>query len=203
MMTTSRAAFAVITTVALLVLTGGTRVGAGGVGGSPQIQAGDLANWADRSTWSTPDAASRQTEVGMGLVVGGSSGSMRLAFYVLQPTRGVAPEPSSIGVRVASSLRMNPNLLRTPTLIFNTTTVDEEDGVEEAEIDLSPTLRVDNPAPGAAVTSGLSRLTAEQFITIAEADEMEGTILGAAVEFREDQLDAIRAFRERVLPSKQ
>jgi hypothetical protein len=202
-MTKSRAVCTVAALAAVVVLAGGARVGAGSAGTASQIQAGDLATWADLSTWSNANRVTRQTEIGMGLIVDGSSGSMRLAFYVTQPTRGTAPEPSSIGVRVASSLRMDPNLLRSPTLIFNTTTTDEEtDEVTEAEFDLSSSLRVDNPAPGAAITSGLTELTAEQFITIAESDSIEGTILGAEVEFREDQIEAILAFRERVLPPK-
>jgi hypothetical protein len=199
-MTTSRAAGTFIALLAVLVLAGSVRPEADA--GRRQIEAGDLANWADLSTWSIPNRETRQLEVGMGLVLSGPSGAMRLAFYVNQPMRGTVPEPASVGFRVASSLRMNPNLLRTPTLVFTAVVRNEEDELEEVELDLSSAMMVDNPAPGAAITSGVGSMSVEAFKTLADAEEISANILGAKVEFGDEQREAVTAFRDKLFPSK-
>jgi len=200
LMTTMKTAGVFVALIAGLVLATGARSEANR--GKRQIEAGDLARWDDLSTWVIPNRETQQTEIGMGLVLSGPAGAMRLAFFVTQPTRGRAAEPTSVGFRVASSLRMNPNLLRTPTLTFLAKVRNDEDELEEVELDLTSAIRVDNPAAGAAVTSGVGQMPPEAFKTLARAEELTGTILGAPVDFRDDQREAIQAFRDKVFPSK-
>jgi hypothetical protein len=189
---TIRTTFIAVTTVAALATAGVGRA-------SAQIEAGALATWADLSTWSRPDPAAGGTEVGLGLVVEGPDGAMRLAFFVIERQRGGrTPPPAQIGVRAAAGSRMNPNLLRTPTLAFILRTP----GQETEEIDVSSTMTVDNPAPGAAVTSGVGHIPVARFRALTTSKEVLARIFGAEVALREDQLEAIRAFRERVLPAR-
>jgi len=164
-----------------------------------QIEAGALATWADLSTWTRPAAgAPGRTEFGLGLVLAGPDGDMRLAFYVVRPDRrtGATRPPTQVGVRAASGALMNPNLLRRPVL-----TITYGDPDEEAEtIDLSQAMMVDNPAPGAAVTSGVASIAAERFVEVTAAEDISANIFGAAVTLRRDQIEALRAFRDRVFP---
>lgn len=164
-----------------------------------QIEAGALATWADLSTWTRPAAgAPGRTEFGVGLVLAGPDGDMRLAFYVVRPDRrtGATRPPGDVGVRAASGALMNPNLLRRPVL-----TITYGDPDEEAEtIDLSQAMTVDNPAPGAAVTSGVASIAAERFIEVVAADDISANIFGATVTLRRDQIEALRAFRDRFFP---
>lgn len=198
-MTTLKTAGVFVALIAGLVLGAGGRPEAGA--GGRQIEAGDLANWADLSTWVIPDRETQQTEVGMGLVLNGPVGAMRLAVFITRPTRGGAAEPTSVGFRVASSLRMNPNLLRTPTLTFLATVRNDQDELEEVELDLTSAMRVDNPAAGAAITSGVGQMPPEAFKTLARAEALTGTVLGAPVEFRDEQREALQAFRDKVFPA--
>lgn len=184
----------------LTIATAVAGLGMAGIGrlaaAPAQIEAGALATWADLSTWSRPAKAPGQAETGLGLVVTGSSGEMRLAFYVVRPAQGRRAAPSEVGVRAASGALMSPNLLRTPTLTFTSISADEK----EELIDVSRRMTVDNPAPGAAVTSGIAALTPEEFLRLASSAKLQALIFGAEVALRADQIDAIRAFRDRVFP---
>lgn len=170
-----------------------------GVAAGDQIEAGYLASWEDKSTWTRPVAGTTAlVEVGVGLVLEGGSGPMRLAFYVVRATRGAASSrpPVDINVRAAAGSRMNPNLIRTPTLSFT-------HGSPEADtetIDVSSSMAVNDPAPGAAVESGVAKISAEAFQTMLEAPEIGANIFGAEVTLREDQIEALRAFRDRLFP---
>lgn len=199
-MTTRKTAGVFVALIASVMLAAGGRPEAGA--GGRQIEAGDLATWADLSTWVIPNRETQQTEVGMGLVLDGPSGAMRLAFFITRPARGGDAEPTSVGFRVASSLRMNPNLLRAPVLTFLARVRNDEDELEDVELDLTAAMRVDNPAPGAAITSGVGQITPDAFKTLARAEELTGTVLGAPVEFRDEQREAVRAFRDKVFPAK-
>jgi hypothetical protein len=168
-----------------------------------QVQAGYLATWADLSTWTRASRDTGQTEVGLGLVLDGPSGAMRLAFVVNQPARGRARTPTAIGFRVASGARVNPALLRTPTLIFTARVPAGTDRLKTVELDLSSAMTVDNPAPGAAITSALGSMPARDFQMLADARDLSAVLLGARVVFRNDQQVAVRAFRDRVFPPKQ
>jgi hypothetical protein len=161
-----------------------------------QIEAGALATWSDLSTWSRPSATAGQIETGLGLVVTGPNGDMRLAFYVERPAQGRQALPRDIGVRAAAGAVMSPNLLRTPTLTFTSVGADDKKQI----IDVSSRMAVDNPAPGAAVTSGVARMSVADFRALASSVELQAKVFGAEVALRDDQIEAIRAFRDRVLP---
>jgi hypothetical protein len=168
-----------------------------------QIEAGYLAAWADLSTWTRGSREGGQTEVGLGLVLDGPSGPMRLAFFVTRPARGRTRPPAAVGFRVASGARVNPALLRTPTVIF-TARVSAGKGrqLETVEVDLSSAMTVDNPAPGAAITSAVGSMPAREFHVLADARDLRAVLLGARVIFRDDQQDAVRAFRDRIFPAR-
>lgn len=197
-MPSTRTARVFIAVMALACAAGAARPAA--VAGPRQAEAGYLANWADLSTWSTPNPKTRQTEIGLGLVLDGDSGPMRLAFYVSQPTRGRGPAPATVKFRVASGAQMDPTLLRTPTLTFAAKVPAGKDKFETVKLDLSSSMTVDNPVPGAAITSAIGSMTAKEFQTLAGAQALGAVVLGARVEFRDNQRAALRAFRDRVFP---
>jgi hypothetical protein len=173
---------------------------AAGAGALADPQAGYLADWADRATWRRRDKTTGKVEVGLGLVLNGSAGAMRLAFYVDDPTPIMPVGLRPVGFRVAAGPRLNPGILRTPTLTF--TAVVSVNGAKPRPItiDASATMTVDNPAPGAPVTSGTGMLPQGAIHAIADASALSGSILGVPVSFRDDQRAAIRAFRDRVAP---
>jgi len=61
-------------------------------------------------------------------------------------------------------------------------------------------MAVNDPAPGAAVESGVAKMSREAFQTLLKAPEIGANIFGAEVTLREDQIEALRAFRDRLFP---
>ena len=158
-----------------------------------QTATGLVANWKDLEAWTHYLDASKENELGLGLHVTGPGGTMLMAFLGRLDTREGARPPSDVGVQVAASERVNPNTLRSATLIFVA-----DDGAEHHRMfDLSPTL-VDNPAPGAAPNNGVTRLPAKDYMVLASAVTLHATILGFDVDFRADQIRAMRALAARL-----
>jgi hypothetical protein len=159
-----------------------------------QVPAGPLATWSDLETWSAYDAEKNETDVGLGLQPVGEAGPMLVAFTARLPGKRAAGRAREITVRVAASARSNPNVIRRPELRFQIT-----GGLPDAHVlDLSGRLRVDDPAPGAAVDAGSARITLAELEAIGRAQRLAASVLGAAVAFRTDQIRAIAAFGERI-----
>lgn len=163
-------------------------------GPGPQAGAGPLATWADGETWSRYLAATGETEVGLGLQPSGSGGTMKVAFMARQRGKTAPRAPEEITVQLGSGALVNPNILRSPTLVF----VLNPKTAQQVTLDLSSRLSVDNPAPGAAVTSGFARIPSAAFVRITRARRLSAMTLGLSVEFSPAQLEALRAFRDRL-----
>jgi hypothetical protein len=135
------------------------------------------ATWKDLETWSTG------AERGLGLHLSGPSGTVLVAF--------VAPRSGDVTVQASTGPATNPNRVQTATLVFSGT----DARTQRFRIDLSSRLTVDNPAPGAQVTSGVARMRAAEFERLSGASGVTATVLGLDVAVRPDQLDAMRALR--------
>jgi hypothetical protein len=144
------------------------------------------ASWRDLETWSTP-VGGGQTERGLGLHLSGPSGRVMMAFVTRSTGRTAADR--DVSVQVSTGPLGNPNRVQTPTLVFRGT----DERKRKFEIDLSSRLTVDNPAPGAQVTSGIARLRAGEFQRLSRATNVTATVLGLEVAIRADQLAAMRA----------
>ena len=147
------------------------------------------ATWRDLETWSRPIEPTGETERGLGLHLSGAGGTVMVAFVVR--TRGRGGSAGEVTVQVATGPLVNPNRVQTPTLVWN----GRDPKGHVFRIDLSSRLSVDNPAPGAQVTSGVARMRAVEFERLASATAVTATALGLDVTARPDQLDAIRALR--------
>ena len=146
-----------------------------------------VATWGDLESWTRAVVAS-ETESGLGLHLAGGGGTALVAFAGRVGADPTAGPPGDVEIQVAIAPRANPNAIRTATLIF----VVDADGDHRVVLDLSAALRVDGPAPGAAVTSGIARLPSGDFVRMATAGTLRATVLGFDVEFRRDQIDALR-----------
>lgn len=192
-------AVAGLAAVVMLMAPGAAQLSADGA--ASQIEAGALASWGDLSSWSRPAAGVEgRTEHGLGLVLSGGSGQMRLAFFVVRADREPARSRpiETVGLRAAAGARVNPNLIRRPTLMLTF----GDPGADPETLDLSESMTVDNPAPGAPVASGVGSMAAADFLRMIAAEEISGEIFGASVTFRADQVDAARAFGERFFPGR-
>jgi hypothetical protein len=135
------------------------------------------ASWRDLETWSNGP------ERGLGLHLSGPSGTVLVAF--------VARATGDVTVQASTGPGTNPNRVQTATLVFSGT----DDRKRSFRIDLSSRLAVDNPAPGAQVTSGVAHMRASEYAQLSGAAAVSATVLGLEVSVRPDQLAAMRALR--------
>ena len=159
-----------------------------------QTVTGLFANWADLETWTHYLESSKENELGLGLQVNGPGGTMLIAFLGRLDTREPLKPPADVGVQVAASERANPNTLRSSTLTF----VLDDKGEHPGVLDFSASLLVDNPAPGAAANNGITHIPVKDFLRLASAVTLHATILGFDVDFRADQIRAMRALAAKL-----
>ena len=152
------------------------------------------AEWRDLETWSRAVTDARQNELGLGLHLSGSNGPTLMAFIGRLDLRDPSTPPREITVQVATAQLSNPNVIRRPTLVFVV------DGTSEkrTELDLTTTLVIDDPTPGGFPANGLAQLRTPEFVRLAEALTIEGSVLGLNATFRRDQIEALRALAARL-----
>jgi hypothetical protein len=159
-----------------------------------QQPAGMLASWGDMETWSRHDERNDESEVGLGLQLQGPTGPMLLSFSARHPGKVALRAPEAVVVQAAVTPSANPNVLRTPTLVFllNVKTP------QAATMDVSQRMSVDAPGPGQVVSNGRASISPEEYLRLVGATTLHGKVLGLDVEFRRDQLRSMRDFGERI-----
>jgi len=193
-MRTSQPARRVLSGLVIVVLA----MGAAARMGARQISAGMLSTMKDLDTWTTYHDDSRQTERGLGFVLGGKGGQMRLSFVAMLEGRFPKTAPTAIRVQASADPMANPNTLRNSTLTFFVDAKTEKPFV----LDLSSRLTSDNPAPGAMVLDSIAQITADEFAKVAWAESIRANVFMVDVQFRPDQLRALQKFSDSIFISK-
>ena len=158
-----------------------------------QSVTGVVPNWGDMETWTRAIASTREVEHGLGLHVSGTGGVMLLSFSSRVEVRAPTA-PSAVQVVMAPPLMGNPNLVRTPSLVFLI-----DDGIEtRAVIDATGSVRVDDASPGAIVRSATGRVSASEFGRIAKAKTVKATVFGSDSLLRLDQIKALQALATKL-----
>jgi hypothetical protein len=174
--------------------------------GARQIRAGALATWKDGETWTLYHDDTRETERGIGFILGGSGGQMRLAFAARLEGRFPNKPPSTVAIEAAADPMANPNTQRNPTLKLLVMPAPDEkhpdDKPQPIALDLSDRMVVDNPAAGAMVADAVARLKADEFTAIAWAKVVKANVFMVDVEFNAAQLKALQKYAESVFLKK-
>lgn len=161
---------------------------------SAQMLVGLRSEWGDLETWTHALESSRETELGLGLQLNGSTGTTLVAFMGRLSLRDPKTPPRDLDVQVGTGKMTNPNLVRRSILTF----LADEGTPKARTVDLSSQLRVDNPSPGAIITDGVSRIDAADFVRLASATKLKATVLGFDVTFRQDQITALKSLATRL-----
>jgi hypothetical protein len=119
------------------------------------------------------------------------------AFTALLAGRNPKPSATEITVAVAMGPLFNSTVIRNPTLTFTL----DEGKPKWTVLDLSPRFIGNELAPTTRLTSGIAKITADEFLQILRAREIRANALGANVTFSKAQHDALRAFARKVLPA--
>jgi hypothetical protein len=153
-------------------------------------------SWKDLETWTRYDETTRETEAGLGLQPPGPTGAVALAFTARVPGRTVRPVATQVTVVVAMGALFNSTVIRNPTLTF----LIDEGQPKWSLIDLSPRFIGNELAPTTRLTSGIARISPDEYLRLTRAKGTRANILGAEIVFSRAQLDAMRAFARRTLP---
>jgi hypothetical protein len=177
----------------LMGVVGAMVLGAAMAASAAQGLTGLRAEWGDLETWSHPVAGSRETELGLGLQVNGPNGLAFVAFLARVDPQNPSKSPAEVSVQVGAGQRVNPNLIRRPSLAF----VADARAAKPVSIDLSSSLIVDNMGPGAVIENGVARMRAADVGRAAKAVTLSGNVFGFDISFRPDQIKALLDFAVR------
>jgi hypothetical protein len=178
----------------VVVVLGGVVAAGGAAKVAAQLPAGMHVSWADLETWSRHDERAQETEVGLGLHLTGPSGAMLLSFTSRFPGKVALRAPEGVIAFVSVTPTVNPNVLRKPTLVF----LLEPKTKLAATMDMSQRLSVDRPGPGQVYSNGRASMSPEEYLRLTGVTTMHAELLGFNVEFRRDQIRAMRDFGERI-----
>ena len=152
------------------------------------------AEWKDGETWSRYIEDTRETEVGLGLHPKGPGGTMLLAFFARWEGRSARGVPKEIFAQAAIPPLLNPTVLRTASLSFITNPGKKE----QAVIDISGRLLVNDNSPGGIVSSGLGRIEVKEMAAVANATALNASIFNIEVQFTPAQMKALRTFGQKL-----
>jgi hypothetical protein len=165
------------------------------------------AAWGDLDTWSRYVPATDETEVGMGLKTAGQKTTMLIAFSAR--IKGASPiqAATEVFVHASAGIQSNARAIRNKTLKFvlasdAANTGRRRSAATPAVLDLSSRLGADDEAPGATVNFATARLEPAEFLRIVGSGQPTATVLGVDVTFRQDQLEAMRDFADRIFPKR-
>jgi len=184
--------------LAAIVIVGLGVTIAAGRAGARQISAGVLSTMKDLDTWTTYHDDTRKTERGVGFVLGGNGGAMRLSFSAMLDGRFPNKPPASVRVQASGDPMANPNTIRQPVLTFFLNAKTEKPSV----LDLTARATSDNPAPGAFVNDQIAAVTPAEFTKLAWAETIRVNIFMVDVQFRPDQLRALQKFADAIFLPK-
>lgn len=166
-------------------------------GSVPPEKAGPFApsviGWKDLETWTRDVGVGSDTELGLGLQLSSPEGTVVTSFAVTRSKRSTAP-PKEVTVTLIPAFE--PNRVRWSGATFSATDTDKR----RTAINASSRLTTYPPGPfgpGDGPVNATVTLTPAEFARISTADALTGTLLNVTVNFRRDQLDALRAFGER------
>lgn len=161
--------------------------------------AGLLAVWSDGEIRSQTIAATRETEMFLGLLPSGRHGTVTLVLSARLPRNPQGEPPGALQVRAAVGPRVNPNVIRKPVLMF----VLDAGSKQAITLDLSDRLRGREIEPGTAIDNAIATISLVEFIQLLRAESVTGQILGLDFSLTSMQRQALREFGDRILkPSR-
>jgi hypothetical protein len=158
-------------------------------------EAGALATWKDGEIREVFDASTRVSQIFVAVMPSGPHGSLTMVLSARWPGRTRTRPLTEFEVRADVGLRVNPNFIRQPTLLF---TLDPGTG-EARVIDLNDRLQLPPSGAGSAIDTGRATLSLVELIQLLRARELRADIFGLPLTFTAAQLEALRKFGDRVL----
>lgn len=164
-----------------------------------QDSAALLATFKDGEIRESFDGAARISHISVAVMPAGQHGSLTVVLSAHWPGRTRLKPIDEFEIRADVGLRVNPNLIRQPTMFF----VLDPDSDRSRVLDL--TARLQNPPTGAgsAIDTGRAMISVVELIQLLRAKSLTAEIFALPLTFTSEQLEALRKFGDRVLAPPQ
>ena len=167
------------------------------VAAAPAIaqDAGALATWKDGEIRESFDASARVSQIFVAVMPSGPQGSLTVVLSGRWPGRTRTKPLTDFELRADVGLRVNPNFIRQPTMVF---TLDP--GTDTARVlELSDRLKIPPRGAGSSIDSGTATVSLVELIQVLRARQVSAEIFGLPLTFTAAQLEALRKFGDRVM----
>jgi hypothetical protein len=158
-----------------------------------------LATWKDGEIRETFDSSTRVSQIAVAAMPSGPHGSLTVVLSARWPGRARTKPITDFELRADVGLRVNPNFIRQPTLVF----VLDPDTDHTRVLELSERLRIPPTGAGSAIDTGSAVISLVELIQVLRAQSVSAEIFGLPLTFRPEQLDAFRRFGDRALAPPQ
>lgn len=167
--------------------------------GAVAQDAGALATWKDGEIRESFDSSARVSQMFVAVMPSGPHGSLTLVVSAQWPGRTRTKPLTEFEVRADVGLRVNPNFIRQPTLVF---TLDASTSDARA-IDLTERLQIPPAGAGSAIDTGRATISLVELIQLLRARTVDAEVFGLPLALTPAQLEALRKFGDRVLAPPQ
>ena len=164
-----------------------------------QDSAALLATWKDGEIRESFDGAARITQLSVAVMPTGQHGSLTVVMSARWPGRTRLKPVEEFEIRADVGLRVNPNLIRQPSMMF----VLDPDSDRTRVLDLTERLRTPPTGAGSAIDTGRAMISVVELIQLLRAKSLAAEIFALPLTFTAEQLEALRKFGDRVLAPPQ
>ena len=158
-----------------------------------------LATWKDGEIRESFDSAARISQIAVAVMPAGQHGSLTVVLSARWPGRTRLKPIDEFEIRANVGLRVNPNLIRQPTMLF----VMDPDSDRSRVLDLNERLQIPPAGAGSAIDTGKATISLVELIQLLRARSLTAEIFALPLTFTPAQLEALRKFGDRVLAPAQ
>ena len=158
-----------------------------------------LATWKDGEIRESFDSAARISQIAVAVMPSGQHGSLTVIVSARWQGRTRYKPIDEFEIRANVGLRVNPNLIRQPTMLF----VMDPDSDRTRVLDLNDRVQIPPTGAGSAIDTGKATISVVELIQLLRARTLTAEIFAVPLTFRPEQLEALRKFGDRVLAPPQ
>jgi hypothetical protein len=158
-----------------------------------------LATWKDGEIRESFDSAARISQIAVAVMPQGQHGSLTVIVSARWPGRSRLKPIDQFEIRANVGMRVNPNLIRQPTMMF----VMDPDSDRTRVLDLNDRLQTPPTGAGSAIDTGKAMISVTELIQLLRARTLNAEIFALPLTFTPEQLEALRKFGDRVLAPPQ
>jgi hypothetical protein len=160
-----------------------------------QDSAALLATWKDGEIRESFDSSARVSQVAVAVMPAGQHGSLTVVLSARWPGRTRLKPIDEFEIRADVGLRVNPNFIRQPTMLF----VLDPESDRTRVLELTERLQIPPTGAGSAIDTGRVTISVVELIQLLRARSLTAEIFALPLTFTPVQLEALRKFGDRVL----